>query len=756
MPRALPPLAVFVALCVLALGLPRLTLDTRNQAYFVAGDPALVAYDDLLETFGSDATVLVLVEVPDAFAPEHLDALLALRAALAGLEGVEAVRSPLDTPIPVDRGGTIHGVRLSDEVPQTDDARSAARARVLGFAPLRGALIDADARWVGLLLTLDPALEDRAARTAFQEALSRTLAAGPWAAYPRAGVGTPLNQVLFARILAREMARNLGLGLALAGALLLLMFRSGRHVLGPLLVVGASLVGTFGAMGLAGVPVTTVSSILLTFLICVGVADAMHLQTQAARARRAGAGAAEAARDAVRATWRPCALTSATTAAGFLALLLSDLAPVRHLGAFAAFGTLLALAVTFALLPALLRAGAGEPEAPPAPQPREPAPDPFDRLLARLLAGVERRPVAVALACLLLLGAAAAGAHRLRVDHDFLAYLDPDEPLRQDLTFVQERIGGAVAVELVIDTGRSQGLHDGEVLARLDGLTRWLEGVDPIVRAVDSLAEPLAELHLLYGGARGLPSEDAAVAQLLLLQQLTDPEGFRARATVDEAATRVTVRLDVVGSARYQAVLDAIEAEAQRRFAGVAEVRLTGSAYLLARMKDYVLATQVESFALAFVVVSVLVFVVAGSLRLGAPAVLCSLLPVGAVLGVMGWSGVALEVSNALLATVALGIVVDDSIHMTHALKAGLRRGLSPADALAGALRGAGKAILFSTLILSAAFLAYAPSELSNVRDFGLLAAATFGLALLADLVLLPALVLALPPAQAAGPPAGD
>ena len=718
-------------------GLARLRLDVSNESYFVHDDPALTRYRDLLRRFGSDETVYVLVEVPGggaAFDPPHLERLLSLGRELAALPRVEAVRSPLRSPLVLEREGVIEARSVQEAWAAgelVDPAqRDRWRERVCGYAPFQRLLIDAQARYVGYVVRLQGDDKSPGRRAEVARDLERVLDRAEYRDYPRAAVGTPLNATRFAGLLLRELRSALGWGVGLCALCLGLLLRSLRAVLGPLLVVGASLGGTFGAMGLLGVPLSTLSSILVTLLVCVGVADSMHVLVGYQRLAGQGAGPPEALRRALREAFVPCLITSLTTAAGFLALLSSRIAPVRHLGLFAALGCLLALACTVTLLPPLVLGWR------PAPRPDER----LGRLLRGLLALVLRRPRAVVAASCLGFGLLAGGIHRLRVDHDFLAYLAPDEPLRREIEFVQARLGGAVAVEVVIDTGRPGGTGEAAFLQALRAFVERAEGLD-LVRASSSIHRAVAEVRPLFGEPRALPEQDDAAAQLLLMVQLLDPEAHARAVSLDGSHTRVTLRLDVAGSARYQKVLDALEAELAARFPGLPHKHLTGEAVLLARMKDYVLETQVESFLLALGVVSLLLLVLAGGWRLGALALLPNLLPVLGVLGLMGWAGIALEVSNALLATLAIGIVVDDTIHVLHRYRAAARRTGEVSAALGETLETSGRAVLSTTLVLVLTFGVYLGSALGNVREFGLLASATFLLALAGDLVLLPALL---------------
>lgn len=733
--RRLAFAALFAALAftaALAPGLTRLRFDVSNQSLFVSDDPAVKQYDELKATFGSDEVMYVLLEVPDAFAEPHLGNLLALGERIRHLDVVEDLRSPFHSPVPRDQDGEVVSRSLAEERPQDDAARAVWRARILAYRPFRDLLISPDGKTVGFLVRLDPTLLTHAARERIVNAFDALLGAEPYASYPHSAVGTAVNPVRFTRVLTREVGRTLGVCLAVGGGLLLLLFGSVRLVLGPALVVVCTVVCTLGFEGWRGVPLTTLTPILVTLLVCVGVADAMHAVATCERIRAGGAPPLAALRQTGREVWAPCLLTTLTTAAGFLSLLVSKIAPIADMGLLAAEGALLAFVLTFALLPAFLLFGrAAAPEADPGPT---------ARVLARLQGIATRRPGLVVLLAALGTAVCAAGIPRLVVDQNLLEDLGPEERLRQDLEFVHQRMGGSMAAEVVL-----QPLHPhdedelAELLRRAESFSRWLKDVHPAVRAVMSAVDGLEEMHALFDGPREVPNDTAAVMQLILMLQSADAEFSESYLALDGTA-RITLRFDLIGSREYKTVLATIDDELARRFEGVARGHVTGGAMLLSRTNDYVLETQGQSFGLALLTVSVLVMLVARDLRVALLSLVPNLGPVVCLLGLMGWLGVSIKVGNVLIAAIVLGIVVDDTIHFVHRYQHEARSA-PPTVAVGRTLQAAGRAILFTTLVLVASFFSYVLSELRSIREFGFLAAATFAVAFLADLIVMPALL---------------
>ncbi len=734
---ALCAAAALACALVAALGIPRLEFEVGHRSLFVEGDEALARYDQLERVFGSDDTVMALVEVEDAFAEPHLSRLLALGERLRALPFVTELRSPLHSPVVFEEDEAITSRSVAAAAPADEAARALWRARVLGYEPFAELLVSRDGRQAAFLLRLDPDPRHRTpgGRAAVADALLSVSREGPWADYPMAVVGTPLVTTRVARILGREMVTALASGMAVAALALLACLRSARAALAPLAVIAATLLATFGLMGLAGSALSTLSAILITLAICVGVADAMHLVASHQRLVREGLPQARALAAALREVWLPCLFTSVTTIAGFLSLLTSHIAPVRTLGVYCALAGGIAFVALLALVPALVGAWRPGPNEPPPARP-----DALPRALEWL---VRLPPLPTALAGLLVIAAALPGLGRLTINQNLLRDLAPDEPLRRDLEFVHARMGGTVAAEVVIEplTPPPDGIPSAALLREVAAFEAWLSDAHPAVKVVRGLPDGLAEVHRVWGGPREVPADDALAAQLLLLLQSSDPEFCDAHVSLDGALLRVTARLDLIDSRDYQALLATVEQELARRFAGLARGHVTGGAMLLARSNAYLLATQLDSFGLALALVLGLIALWSRDLRLGLFSMLVNVLPIAGVLGMMGWLGFEMTTANALIATLAIGIVVDDTIHITHALREAQAAERDPENAVRHALAHAGLPILFTTLVLAGSFGTYVLSDLASIRNFGAIAGVTFVAALLADLVLLPALL---------------
>lgn len=752
-----------------ALGGPKLKFDVSNESLFLEGDQALVRYRQMQKTFGSDEVVLLMVEVEDAFAEPDRSRLIALGDALRklelpprpsvegpseeGLAFVEDLRSPFHAPVPfLDEEETIVSKPYKEALEEEGFEPEVWRQRVLAYRPFEDVLISKDARYVGYLVRLDPEVKTPQGRRQVTRVLTGLLEAEPWRELRAEVVGTPMMMTKLAEILFRELNLAIFGGVLVAGLILLVLFRSLRASLAPLAVVVTSLLATGGLMGWANVPLSTLSVILVTLLICVGVADAVHLISAYERRACEGLPNEQALAVAIAEIHLPCLFTSLTTAAGFLALLSSRLVPIRNLGVFAALGCLLAYALLLGLIPAMLVRWTPRARA-------EGAAPPLSKLLLQIHGVVTKRPWVVIALGLIVCAATIPGIPKLYVDRDLMKNLAPDEPLRHQLEFVHQRMGGTIACEVLLTpyTPPADLVPTAELLSRAAELEEWLRTVHPEVKGVTGITAGVEEMHRLMGGPSEVPHDDRQVAQLLLLLGSADGDYCNQHVATDGSSIRITVRFNLIGSREHKKILSEVEAEMAKRFEGLADARISGGAFLLSRSSDYVLATQKTSFALALLVVTILIAAWTRELRLGLLSVLPNLLPIAVVLGVMGWTGTAITVTNALITTIAIGIIVDDTIHLTYALREELQRVYAEAmrptvsgrisrnakvnAAIERALLGAGRAVLVTTLVLVGCFGVYYFSRDRGVRVFGLLSALTFLVAFLADVLLLPAMV---------------
>ncbi|MBX3466987.1 MAG: MMPL family transporter [Planctomycetes bacterium] len=615
-----------------------------------------------------------------------------------------------------------HGVIPPDD--HVPDALPAPERAHLVDGPLERLLLSDDRRRAAVLVAPRADLAGPA-RAAVVERVEAALAGSPLGPFDVVGPEVMTHDLDRAALTSFRTLFPLTFGLMCV--VLGVALRSLRAVLAVQAGVGATVLWTLGLMALAGRTLNMVLVVLPAVLAVVGTAYALHLVSRFLdRDPEAPEAPGPAWQHAARATALPCLLAALTTAGGFLSLAASEVPPVRDLGLFAAVGALVAFLLAFTLVPALLSLGRGRlrPGARPS---RAWSPD--------AAAAHVRRLDRLAFPALVVTGVAVAaglhGASTLRVESDVLRFFPADHRLP----------AGAAAVEAA-----GIGLTPFEV---------WLEGPTELVlspRTVAGLRTFLAEAALdplvvratspLEGP--GLDDAPAALTGALLAAALEAGAGGPALVRAGEAtALRATLacRTTLSSDACHALAGRLRDALPRAGFPPGLRVRLTGVVPLLVRVQVLLVETLTRSFCISLALVTLLLLVALRSPGLALLSVVPNAVPVLLTLGAMGLAGLPLDTATVTVAAIALGLLVDDTIHVLHHLR-GRPPGASAADALARTLTLTARPIVATTAAVALGFGAFALSPFRPTRDFGVLIAATSVTALVCALVLVPALVL--------------
>ncbi len=723
---------LFLVLVVAMLpGLARLQTDNSAAVFFLAGSSAVARYDAFVERFGSDAGLRVVVSGEGLFSAEGLAFLARLEEDSARLDGMRSVSGPVGH----------HRLRLP-EFPPADPQMF--RNLLLGNPLDRAAgFVSATGEEVSILLELERNLGVR--QEGLLTELERRIAAPP----PGVAV-TMVGEAMFQRALntsGREVERvYFPLLLALAALLLAATFREAGAVVLPLAFVATVEIVVLGAMGYAGVKLNLVVAILPPILFVIALASAVHLMLRCRDIEASQGPDGESAIAATLATFRDKGRalfwTTVSTLAGFASLAATPVAPIRTLGLWAGLGLAFSGVAAFTLLPCLLARTMGRRTSLPERA--------FELRLQGLgrrvteLAADQRSWVLAIYAGLALV--AAAGLPRLSVASNALHYLGPEHPVRAGIESV-ERLGiGLSALELVASipngvTVAPTAEADFLSALRLDQLA----GLAAALRGIPGVLSVVGATDLLDDVARASPLAAAFTPTELRPRLLplvrADEAGKRALGrflAADGSETRLTLFLPTAGYAHADPVAERALALARQALPG-ATVELTGQYPLLLAMQRYLLSTLALSLLLTLPVLAITFYILLRDAKGTFYALMPNLWPVLLILGGMGWFGVPLDIATVMVASITLGLVVDDTIH-TLAHYRELRAELGPRAAVADRMEKTAPAYLLTGVILACGFGVCALSDFAPTARFGLLSAVAIVIAVVADFTLVPAL----------------
>ena len=736
-------LAAAAAACaLLAAGLPWLTIDSAMDTIFDRDDPELAAYDAFKRTFGDDELIVVGLEAPkgDVFTADALGRIRRITneiSVLADDMGIDRVVSLTSVD---DVRGTAAGLEVGPLVPaDLEDPAALARVRRRAFANplLLHNVVSEDGRATAVNVALVHREGDETRKERLVAAVRAVVERerGPLLARY---AGIPVLTVYTSEWLRRDLALFIPLTLLVIAAVLLVTFRSAAGVVLPLLTVGASVLATLGLMALCGRSVSILSSIVPTLLIAIGCAYTIHVLGQ--YHQEPVAPHRDRVASAVRRVALPVLLAGLTTVAGFGSLAASDVPQVREFGLFAAFGIGVAALLAVSAVPAAI-ARFGR---------RRPGADVADPVRGRVLRGLERladavlrRPAPILVAAAAVVAFSAWGILRIRVDTDYAANFSAGSPPLQGLEFMRDRLAGERPVNAVVRVpgGEEDAVLRPEVLRRIEELEGLMKA-HPLVAATISVAGYVRNLEAAMRGvplSEGrLPDTQAAAAQLLALYGR--PGELRRYLSTDGRTAAVMARSSIISSEEFLAFTDSLRREAAARFGGIAEVSFTGSMYHLSKASIAVTTGQARSLALATVLVFGIVLAMFRSLRLGLIALVPNALPIAFNFALMGALGVTLNIGTSIMASMALGVAVDDTIHFLTRYRE-LRDRLDAPAAVRETMRTAGRHIVATSATNLCGFSVLTLSSFVPLAALGWLTACTMVTALLGDLVLLPALL---------------
>ena len=712
----------------LAAGLGRARVDTSFRPLFADRGDDVAVNRDFEAVFGqpSGAHLGVVIRPADPLAPTFLARLSQVSGAVERLDHVVEVTSLARLRLPEWDETGAHGRWLVEPEALETGEGAATLARVLatGPEPARG-LVSRDGERTLLLARVGLPLSDldgrREVLRAFERVVTEHLGPGVETRF----VGVSVVEDAYARI----VLRSLGVSFALTTLAVLLvigaLFRGVVPVIVAMTGVSLATPASLGLSTLMGRDITILGSVVPILILVIGVADAIHMIESFGRGMRRGLTRDRAIRAMVADMALPCLLTTLTTALGFLALGAARITAVRQFGIDVALGVCLVYALNVAAIPALLRL---VPASWWSARGGRDGPGPRLQRLTELVVGSPGRVVWIGG---LVAAMATVGLGRVSADQRFNEELSPDHPIRADQALVEREFGGFLGPEILLRRRDGASLADPGTLARIErfvGSVGEIEGVHGVRSVLDLLP-------------RGLAGEGARAGLDDLRRDPLLGPGTRELVAPGMGSAALLVRTGDLGTSGARRLARDIDAAAAVTLGPGIEATVTGQWWLAQRGMDALVSDLARSLFTSALLVLPLVLLFLRSVRLFLVSLVPNVLPILLALAFMGWMGITLRIGTAVVLAVALGIAVDDTLHLLVRLGRG-SAGDPPALRVRRALTEAGGPIVTTTLVLVAGFLSMLANPLLAIRDMGTVGILTLIVALAADLLLAPALFL--------------
>ncbi len=750
-----------ILVAVAASGGRFLKVASDYRVFFSADNPQLLAFEALERTYTKlDNVLYVIVPESGDFASEE-----ALQATVWVTE--RAWQTPYSTR--VDSVANFqHTTAGEDDLWVRDlvdpdligdsGAREEIRTAAFGDPRLFGRLLAKDGALSAVNATVQLPGENETVEVPEVAAFARTLAAEAEEEFPGVDVrllGMVVVNNAFTEASLADMKTLIPISFVLMALVLAVLLRGTRGLVGVVATAIVIILSVVTALGLAGwigfrfsPPTATAPTIILT----VAVANCVHVLVTMLQRLRAGDDKRAAIVESLRVNLHPVFLASLTTALGFLTMNFSEVPPYRQLGTMVAFGigTAFVLSVTF--MPAVL--SLLPLRAPALTSGRD------TRMTALADFVVRNRTVllwgSVAVVAVLL-----ASVPRNQLNDVFLHYFDESTSIRQDVDFIDTNLVGTTGIEYSIASSGPGGIMEPAFLADVAAFAEWFRSqpeTDHVGVITDTFRQLNQSMHADDPAAYILPESRDLAAQYLLLYEMSLPFGLdlNNQIDVDKSAIRMSVVAKTMSSQEVLEFNDRALAWQAENTPNIRQVDGTGTSLMFSHIGQRNIRAMLIGTTAALLGISLLMIVALRSVRIG----LVSLIP-NFVPGVMGfgiWGLTVGEVGLALavVTTMTLGIVVDDTVHfLSKYQRARREHGYAPPDAVRYAFQTVGRALITTTAVLVVGFLVLSYSTFLPNSGMGLLTALIIGLALVADFLLLPPLLMAVDRGSRNPAPAG-
>ncbi len=728
--------------------LKQLPVETSVESLIMEDDPDLLFYEKYKKQFGEDEFIIIGFAHEKIFSPEFLAEIDAVTKEIEKIDEVKEVISI--TTVETIQGSEFDFLveSLCQTLPETADEADIIKQRALSTESIKGNLISGDATAGLFLIRTKPHENDETYDARLIENLSRVFRsehrADAFLTFDNVHTaGWVVTDVNMSSYINRD---NMVFMPILYIVIILFLFLILRNLAGVgigILTISLCLLWTMAWLYLIGGAISPMTAILTPLILALSVSDTIHLLLHFFKQERTHENLPTIIKVSVKHLWRPCFLTSLTTAIGFLSLLVSDIPPIRHFGFAAALGMMSEFFITMTVIPLalyLMRRTSV------IIKPYNPLKLTDGSVLSRLCRFVEKRSSLIVSISVILICISVMGVSKIKVETNLVEYFKKDSTVYKDFSFIDTHLNGVNTIEVSLKSKQGNSVFlEPEFLGMVESIETYLKSLPPVetVTSVNSFIKQMNQsFHNEDRRYFLVPDSKAVIAQYLLIYGGDELYNFTDN---NYNWTRISARVSEHSSIELKKNINKIEdfIESMPETESL-EIRVTGKTYLVNKLIKSIVESQVNSLALAFSIIFVILFIVFKSVKLGALSFIPNFLPILFNLGVMGLLDIPLNTATAIISAVAIGIAVDDTIHYIDTFNSRHQDNGNIQTAATDAIMIKGEPITMTSLILCIGFGVLMFSSFVPTIQFGFLSAVIMISAVVCDLVILPSVLILL------------
>jgi predicted RND superfamily exporter protein len=714
----------------------RLEIDPSANRLLSEHNPAKQFYDQARRMFGSDEILVITLTSPDVFTPDTLKRIDRMTRRISDVEAVDHVVSLTNAVDIRSVDGGLDIAPFIDNLGQGPEAIKTIRQRVLDNPVYSGSLVSKSGDATALVVYfrdiddrefIRRGIHDKIVAIVNEEKGDNEI----WI------TGTPHFKVSVIKILMHDLLWMPPLIALILALVLIVCYRTVLGVIVPLVTVAVGVVLSLGIIAALGYSLSMISVLVPPLLMILGLSYSVHVVSEYQQHRQETPDKTVLVRNTLKRILLPVMLTGVTTIAGFASMVVNPIEAISEFGELSVIGVIVITLVSVTFTPALLRFLDRTPPVAASTKPVHPSL--FDRFIDRVAVFDLKYKNTIFLFSGVLFALGLAGLLRMHVSADIMTSFSKDSEVRTSFELVNEKLGGANPLYIVIDGGRPDAFKEPANLNTIRELQSWLNQQPEIggsVSIADYIMLVNRALHDNDPAFYAIPDNRRLITQLLFLSSSDELNRI-----VDNRFqnANVIVRTRVISSDDMATLINRINA----RLAELPDhlkAQATGNPVLITQTLTEIITGQAKSVGLALLIVYAILSLMFMSYRIGFIALIPNVLPIVIYFGSLGFFGISLNPSTSLIAPMVLGIAIDDTIHYFARFNREVRRLADDGKATVEALKGVGRPMTYTSVALCLGFLALTTSELSMQVQVGLMASWALAVAWLCDFLLTPAL----------------
>jgi len=543
-----------------------------------------------------------------------------------------------------------------------------------------------------------------------------------------------------------ELKLFIKLSIAITALILFFFFRSLTAVVFPLIVIGVVVTWVVGTVGLLNYEINILTGLIPSIIIVIGIPNSIYLLNKYHQGYAKHGNKARALNQMIRKIGLVTLITNFTTAVGFLVLATTDITLLKEFGLVAGINVLATFIVSIVLIPGIFSYL-------PAPKPSQLKHLEFkfiDKFLTVLDLLVHRHRYRVFIVTGIIVAVSIIGMLKLYSVSYMVDDIPEESSLKQDLYFFEENFSGVMPLEIIIDFGERRAAQNTKNLRKVERLEKELATVPYISQPVSLVSFAKAVRQAYHNGdpkrySLPSPGDRGAIMSYLANQQEGSSDLLSSFVDSTGQVLRVSLKMADMGSTIMDSLIqNVIQPKIDKVFSDdKIKTSITGSTLLFIRGNKFLIENLQMSLLLAFIVIAIIMGILFASVRMIIISLIPNLIPLLITAGIMGYFGIPLKPSTALIFSIAFGISVDDSIHFLAKYRQELfaNKFFVPV-AISRSIRETGASMTYTSIVLFFGFVIFIFSDFGGTVALGLLTSITLIFAMLTNLTLLPALLM--------------